>query len=71
MKRLINHLIMCYHYRMAMYYNKQFRKHCEKHTEIFMKQHPGMLQKQIGLNVKETIIDEIHTERAYKKQEGE
>ena len=71
MKRLFNHLIMCYHYRMIMYYDKKFKKHCNKHTEIFMKQYPGMLQKQNGSNIKETIIDELHTERAYKKQESE
>lgn len=67
--KYIRHLIMKYHYCMAMYYDKKFKKHCNKFTETFMKQYPGMLQKQKGLNIKRMIIDEIHSERAYKTQE--
>lgn len=71
MKNLYRHLIMCFYYQMAMHHDKQFKKYCKKHTEIFMKKHSRMLQKQNGLNIGKPIIDEIHTEHAYIKQEDE
>lgn len=71
MNNLFKDLTMRYHFLMAMHNYNQFKKHYEKHTEIFMKKHPGMLQKQNGLHVETTMIDEIHTEHSYKKQEGE
>ena len=69
MKNLFRHLILYFYYQMAIHHDKQFKKYCKKHIELFRKMNPRMLQKQNGINIGKPIIDEIHPEHAYIKQE--
>jgi hypothetical protein len=62
-------LALSYHFKMFLWHNKQSLEHAKKRTEIFMKKHPQMLQKQNGLNIEKSFIDDMHFPNAYKKQE--
>lgn len=35
MKNFIRHLLMNYHFRMALKYDKKFKFHCQKHNILF------------------------------------
>ena len=37
MKNLFMHLLMNYHFRMALKYDKKFKFHCQKHSDLFDK----------------------------------
>jgi len=33
--KLIKHLLMSYHYHMALMYDKKFQHHCKRHSTLF------------------------------------